>query len=57
MHVLCVVPARIGSSRLAQKPLRLIAGEPLVRCVARRVLGFDLGARVVVRTTREWARP
>ncbi|MBI2537668.1 MAG: 3-deoxy-manno-octulosonate cytidylyltransferase [Gemmatimonadetes bacterium] len=50
MHVLCVVPARIGSSRLAQKPLRLIAGEPLVRCVARRVLGFDLGARVVVAT-------
>jgi len=50
VHVLCVVPARIGSTRLAQKPLRLIAGEPLIRHVARRVAEFDLGLRVVVAT-------
>lgn len=45
-----MIPARIGSSRLPHKPLRLIAGEPLVRQVARRVLGFDLGVRLVVAT-------
>ncbi len=50
VHVLCVVPARIGSTRLAQKPLRLIAGEPLIRRVARRVVEFDVGFRVVVAT-------
>ncbi len=47
MHVLCVIPSRIGSTRLAEKPLRLVAGEPLVRRVARRVLGFGLGPVVV----------
>lgn len=50
MHVLCVIPARIGSTRLAQKPLRLIAGEPLIRHVARRVVEFDFGFPVVVAT-------
>jgi 3-deoxy-manno-octulosonate cytidylyltransferase (CMP-KDO synthetase) len=32
---------------LTEKPLRLLAGEPLVRHVARRVLEFDLGPVVV----------
>ncbi len=50
VHVLCVIPARVGSTRLPQKPLRLIAGEPLIRHVARRVLDFDLGFPVVVAT-------
>lgn len=50
MHVLCVIPARIGSTRLAHKPLRLIAGEPLIRHVARRAVEFDLGLRIVVAT-------
>ncbi|NIM50290.1 MAG: 3-deoxy-manno-octulosonate cytidylyltransferase [Gemmatimonadales bacterium] len=47
VHVLCVVPARLGSTRLPRKPLRLLAGEPLVRLVARRVLELDLGPVVV----------
>lgn len=50
VHVLCVIPARIGSTRLEQKPLRLLAGEPLIRLVARRVRSFDLKCPVVVAT-------
>jgi 3-deoxy-manno-octulosonate cytidylyltransferase (CMP-KDO synthetase) len=50
VRVLCVIPARIGSTRLSHKPLRRIAGEPLISVVARRVLDFDLGLRVVVAT-------
>lgn len=42
--VLCVLPARIGSTRLPRKPLRRVAGRPLVRWsweAARRVHAFD----------------
>ena len=50
VRLLCVIPARLGSQRLAHKPLRLIAGEPLIRLVARRVLEFGLDGRIVVAT-------
>jgi 3-deoxy-manno-octulosonate cytidylyltransferase (CMP-KDO synthetase) len=43
-----VIPARLGSTRLPDKPLRLLAAEPLIRVVARRVLELDLTHRVVV---------
>ena len=43
------IPARFGSSRLPGKPLRLIAGEPMVVHVARRALAA--GAREVVVAT------
>jgi 3-deoxy-manno-octulosonate cytidylyltransferase (CMP-KDO synthetase) len=39
------IPARYAASRLPGKPLRLLAGEPLVRHVARRALAA--GAREV----------
>jgi 3-deoxy-manno-octulosonate cytidylyltransferase (CMP-KDO synthetase) len=39
------IPARFAASRLPGKPLRLLAGEPLVRHVARRALAA--GAREV----------
>lgn len=42
--VLCVLPARLGSRRLPRKPLRRIAGRPLIRWsweAARRVERFD----------------
>jgi 3-deoxy-manno-octulosonate cytidylyltransferase (CMP-KDO synthetase) len=39
------IPARHGATRLPGKPLRLLAGEPLVLHVARRAL--DAGAREV----------
>lgn len=43
------IPARYGASRLPGKPLRLIAGEPLVLHVARRALAA--GAREVLVAT------
>jgi 3-deoxy-manno-octulosonate cytidylyltransferase (CMP-KDO synthetase) len=50
MHVLSVIPARLGSTRLPNKPLRLLAGEPLIRRVAQRVLELGLDGPVVVAT-------
>lgn len=50
VRLLIVVPARIGSTRLPEKPLRPLGGEPLVRVVARRVLDWRLDARFVVAT-------
>jgi 3-deoxy-manno-octulosonate cytidylyltransferase (CMP-KDO synthetase) len=43
------IPARFGASRLPGKPLREIAGEPMVAHVARRAL--EAGAREVVLAT------
>jgi 3-deoxy-manno-octulosonate cytidylyltransferase (CMP-KDO synthetase) len=50
MPVLAVIPARLGSTRLANKPLQLLAGEPLILRVAQRVVGMGLADRVVVAT-------
>jgi 3-deoxy-manno-octulosonate cytidylyltransferase (CMP-KDO synthetase) len=50
MPVLAVIPARLGSTRLPHKPLQLLAGEPLVIRVARRVKDMALADRVVVAT-------
>lgn len=50
MHLLTVIPARLGSSRLPCKPLRLLAGEPLIRAVVRNALGMRLPGRLVVAT-------
>ncbi|MGH7538580.1 MAG: 3-deoxy-manno-octulosonate cytidylyltransferase, partial [Gemmatimonadales bacterium] len=48
--VLGVIPARLGSSRLPRKPLRLLAGEPLVLHVVRRLTELAVCDRVVVAT-------
>ena len=50
MPVLAVIPARLGSTRLPQKPLQLLAGEPLVVRVAQCVLGMNLVDQIVVAT-------
>lgn len=53
MPVLIVVPARVGSTRLPNKPLQLLGGAPLVARVverARQVPGVD---RLVVATDAE----
>ena len=56
MPVLCVVPARLGSSRLPRKPLLPLAGEPLILWVVRRVTEAGVADRLVVATdTREIA--
>ena len=50
MPVLCVIPARLASSRLPRKPLLPLAGEPLIVWVARRVADAGVASRVVVAT-------
>jgi 3-deoxy-manno-octulosonate cytidylyltransferase (CMP-KDO synthetase) len=50
MTTLAVIPARLGATRLPRKPLRLLAGEPLVIRVWRRVRELDLADRCVVAT-------
>lgn len=50
MPVLLVVPARVGSTRLPNKPLQLLGGVPLVSRVAARALMVPGVDRVVVAT-------
>jgi 3-deoxy-manno-octulosonate cytidylyltransferase (CMP-KDO synthetase) len=50
MRVLGVIPARLGSTRLPNKPLQLLAGEPLITRVIERVLDHGLVTELVVGT-------
>jgi 3-deoxy-manno-octulosonate cytidylyltransferase (CMP-KDO synthetase) len=50
MTTLAVIPARLGASRLPRKPLRLLAGSPLVVRVWEHVAGLALADRCVVAT-------
>jgi 3-deoxy-manno-octulosonate cytidylyltransferase (CMP-KDO synthetase) len=50
VHILGVIPARLGSSRLPRKPLLPLAGEPLILWVVRRVVDAGVCDRVVVAT-------
>lgn len=50
MTVLAVIPARRGSTRLADKPLRLLGGVPLVVRVWERVQASAIAETVVVAT-------
>jgi 3-deoxy-manno-octulosonate cytidylyltransferase (CMP-KDO synthetase) len=50
MRVLGVIPARLGSTRLPNKPLQLLAGEPLITRVIERVLEHGLIDQLVVAT-------
>jgi 3-deoxy-manno-octulosonate cytidylyltransferase (CMP-KDO synthetase) len=50
MRVLGVIPARLGSTRLPNKPLQLLAGEPLITRVIERVLDHGLVEELVVAT-------
>lgn len=53
MRTLVVIPARLGATRLPQKPLRLLAGQPLIVRVWQRVAEMDVGDRCVVATDDE----
>jgi 3-deoxy-manno-octulosonate cytidylyltransferase (CMP-KDO synthetase) len=50
MRVLGVIPARLGSTRLPNKPLQPLAGEPLITRVIQRVLDHGLTDELVVAT-------
>jgi 3-deoxy-manno-octulosonate cytidylyltransferase (CMP-KDO synthetase) len=50
MRTLAVIPARLGATRLPRKPLRLLAGVPLVVRVWQRVVELGVADRVVVAT-------
>lgn len=50
MRTLAVIPARLGATRLPRKPLRLLAGRPLVVQVWQRVKDAAVAERVVVAT-------
>ena len=52
-RVLAVIPARIGSERLPEKPLYTLAGRPLIEWVWRRVCALSTPEAVVVATDSE----
>ena len=52
-HVVCAIPARYASERLPGKPLRLIAGKPMIQHVVERVRSVPGVARTVVLTDDE----
>ncbi len=53
MRTLVVIPARLAAVRLPQKPLRLLAGVPLIVRVWERVAAMDIAAACVVATDDE----
>ena len=50
MKTLAVIPARLGASRLPRKPLRLLAGLPLVVRVWQRVESMRIADQCVIAT-------
>ncbi len=50
MRVLGIIPARLGSTRLPNKPLQLLAGEPLITRVIQHVVDLGLVEQLVVAT-------
>ena len=50
MRTLAVIPARLGATRLPRKPLRLLAGVPLIVRVLERVESLRVAERCIVAT-------
>jgi 3-deoxy-manno-octulosonate cytidylyltransferase (CMP-KDO synthetase) len=53
VRTLAVIPARLGATRLPRKPLRLLAGVPVVVRVMERVRALRVADMVVVATDSE----
>ena len=50
MNVMCVIPARYGSTRLPGKPLLDIAGKPMIQRVVEQVRQVAAAGRIIVAT-------
>jgi 3-deoxy-manno-octulosonate cytidylyltransferase (CMP-KDO synthetase) len=53
MKILCVIPSRIGSTRLPRKPLLPIQGKPMIQWVYENASRCSLITQVVVATDSE----
>lgn len=53
MKILCVIPSRIGSTRLAKKPLLLIKNKPMVQLVYENAITCKILNKVIVATDSE----
>ena len=53
MRTLAVIPARLGATRLPRKPLRLLAGVPIIVRVLERVRALRVADLIVVATDSE----
>jgi 3-deoxy-manno-octulosonate cytidylyltransferase (CMP-KDO synthetase) len=56
LKTMAVIPARMGSTRLAGKPLALIQGKPMVRLVYENTVATELFDDVIVATDDERIR-
>ena len=56
VSTLAIIPARLGATRLPRKPLRLLAGVPLVIRVWQRVTALDVADRCVDRHRQRRSR-
>ncbi len=50
MKVICVIPARYASTRLPGKPLKLIAGKPMIQRVWEQARKAQIPSEVIVAT-------
>jgi 3-deoxy-manno-octulosonate cytidylyltransferase (CMP-KDO synthetase) len=50
VKTLAIIPARLGATRLPRKPLRLLAGVPVIVRVLERVAALRVADRIVVAT-------
>jgi len=50
MKVICVIPARYASTRLPGKPLKLIAGRPMIQWVYEQAKKAEIPTEVIVAT-------
>lgn len=53
MKVICIIPARYASTRLPGKPLKLIAGKPMIQRVYEQAAKAKMPAEVIVATDDE----
>lgn len=53
MKVVCIIPARYGSTRLPGKPLRMIAGQTLIHRVYERAVQAKIPETVIIATDHE----